>query len=69
MTNDLPHGEKTEDDGIDIQMQNKRLKVDRQTAKTLIQHIGPELRWIVWAIGWSVAVIGTAYALSFFVGQ
>ncbi len=48
-SNERP-GDDDEENGIDWQGLGRRLRVDKQTARTVVEYVGPHLSWIVAAI-------------------
>jgi hypothetical protein len=60
--------EQPEDDenknGIDLQGLGRRLRVDRRTARSVVEYIGPHLLWIIAAIAWGIFITSTFYAWS-----
>lgn len=60
--------EQPEDDenknGIDLQGLGRRLRVDRRTARSVVEYIGPHLLWIIAAIAWGIFIVSTFYAWS-----
>ena len=50
--------------GIDLQAGNQRVKVDAETSRKLLDHVGPYLRWIVLAIAFSITTISIFYGIS-----
>lgn len=57
-------GDDDEENGIDWQGLGRRLRVDKQTARTVVDYIGPHLLWIVAAVAWGVFIVSTFYAWS-----
>ena len=53
-----------DENGIDWQGLGRRLRVDKQTARTVVDYIGPHLLWIVAAVAWGVFIVSTFYAWS-----
>jgi hypothetical protein len=65
MGDDSSSGEKPDDSGgIDLQAGDKRVRVGREEAKTLLGYTGNAWRAVVWAIAYAVAVIATFFAMS-----
>jgi hypothetical protein len=50
--------------GIDLQAGDKRVRVGRDEAKTLLGYTGNAWRAVVWAIAYAVAIIATFFAMS-----
>jgi hypothetical protein len=53
-----------ESGGIDLQAGDKRVRVGRDEAKTLLGYTGNAWRAVVWAIAYAVAIIATFFAMS-----
>jgi hypothetical protein len=64
MADDKRPGDDDDENGIDWQGIGRRLRVDKQTARTIVDHIGPHLLWIVAAVAWGVFIVSTFYAWS-----
>lgn len=52
------------ENGIDLQGLGRRLRMDRRTARSVVDHVGPHLLWIVAAIAWGIFIVSTFYAWS-----
>jgi hypothetical protein len=52
------------DDGIDINLPGFEGSVDKETAQTLLSHIGPDLRWIVYSASAALLIVATCYGVS-----
>ncbi len=50
--------------GIDLQAGDKRVRVGKDEAKTLLGYTGNAWRAVVWAIAYAVAIIATFFAMS-----
>jgi hypothetical protein len=64
MTDDTQPDKPDDSGGIDLQAGDKRLRVGRDEAKTLLGYTGNAWRAVVWAIAYAVAVIATFFAMS-----
>jgi hypothetical protein len=62
-SNERP-GDDDEENGIDWQGLGRRLRVDKQTARTVVEYVGPHLSWIVAAIAWGIFIVSTFWAWS-----
>jgi len=56
--------EQKKDDGIDINLPGFEGSVDKETAQTLLAHIGPDLRWLVYSASAALLVVATCYGVS-----
>jgi hypothetical protein len=56
--------EQKKDDGIDISLPGFEGSVDKQTAQTLLGHIGPDLRWLVYSASAGLLVVAVCYGVS-----
>jgi len=56
--------QKHDDDAIDISMPGFSGSVDKQTTQTVLSHIGPHLKWLVYALGYGVAFWMTMHGVS-----
>ena len=50
--------------GIDLQAGDKRVRMGRDEARTLLGYTGSAWRAVVWAIAYAVAIIATFFAMS-----
>jgi len=50
--------------GIDLQAGSRRVTVDAETSRKLLDHVGPYLRWIVLAIAFSITTLSIFYGIS-----
>jgi hypothetical protein len=64
MTDDTQERQPDESGGIDLQAGDKRVRVGRDEAKTLLGYTGNAWRAVVWAIAYAVAIIATFFAMS-----
>lgn len=65
MTDENNQPENDDDEsGIDLQGLGKRLRMDRRTARSVVEYIGPHLLWIIAAIAWGIFITSTFYAWS-----
>ena len=64
MTDDTQLDKPDESGGIDLQAGDKRVRVGRDEAKTLLGYTGNAWRAVVWAIAYAVAIIATFFAMS-----
>jgi hypothetical protein len=64
MTDDTPERQPDDSGGIDLQAGDKRVRVGRDEAKTLLGYTGNAWRAVVWAIAYAVAIIATFFAMS-----
>jgi hypothetical protein len=64
MTDDSQQDNQQESGGIDLQAGDKRLRVGKDEAKTLLGYTGNAWRAVVWAIAYAVAIIATFFAMS-----
>ena len=53
-----------ESGGIDLQAGDKRLRVGKDEAKTLLGYTGNAWRAVVWAIAYAIGIIATFFAMS-----
>ena len=61
---ETPQADDENENGIDFQGLGRRLRMDRRTARSVVDHIGPHLLWIVAAIAWGIFITSTFYAWS-----
>ena len=61
---EIPQADDENENGIDFQGLGRRLRMDRRTARSVVDHIGPHLLWIVAAIAWGIFITSTFYAWS-----
>ena len=64
MDDEQEHEKPPDAGGIDLQAGNRRVKVDAETSRKLLDHVGPYLRWIVLAIAFSITTISIFYGIS-----
>jgi hypothetical protein len=64
MTDEAQPDNQQESGGIDLQAGDKRVRVGRDEAKTLLGYTGNAWRAVVWAIAYAVAIIATFFAMS-----
>lgn len=64
MTDDTQRDNQPDSGGIDLQAGDKRVRVGRDEAKTLLGYTGNAWRAVVWAIAYAVAIIATFFAMS-----
>jgi hypothetical protein len=64
MTDDTQERQPDESGGIDLQAGDKRVRMGRDEAKTLLGYTGNAWRAVVWAIAYAVAIIATFFAMS-----
>lgn len=64
MNDEQQHEKPPDAGGIDLQAGNRRVKVDAETSRKLLDHVGPYLRWIVLAIAFSITTISIFYGIS-----
>jgi hypothetical protein len=64
MTDDTQERQPDDSGGIDLQAGDKRVRVGRDEAKTLLGYTGNAWRAVVWAIAYAVAIIATFFAMS-----
>jgi hypothetical protein len=64
MTDDSQQDNQQESGGIVVQAGDKRVRVGRDEAKTLLGYTGNAWRAVVWAIAYAVAIIATFFAMS-----
>jgi hypothetical protein len=60
----MSDSEQKTDDGIDINMPGFSGKVDRETTQTLLSHVGPDLRWLVYSASAGLLVVAVCYGVS-----
>ena len=51
-------------DGIDVRLGKRRVRVDAETSRKLLDHVGPYLRWIVLAVAFAITIISIFYGIS-----
>jgi hypothetical protein len=56
--------EQKKDGGIDINLPGFDGSVDKETAQTLLSHIGPDLRWLVYSASAGLLVVAVCYGVS-----
>ena len=64
MTDEAQPDNQPDSGGIDLQAGDRRLRVGRDEAKTLLGYTGNAWRAVVWAIAYAVAIIATFFAMS-----
>ena len=64
MTDDTQERQPDDSGGIELQAGDKRVRVGRDEAKTLLGYTGNAWRAVVWAIAYAVAIIATFFAMS-----
>lgn len=52
------------DDGIDISLPGFEGNIDRETAHTLLGHVGPDLRWLIYSAAAALLIVATCYGAS-----
>ncbi len=64
MTDEAQPDNQQDSGGIDLQAGDKRVRVGKDEAKTLLGYTGNAWRAVVWAIAYAVAIIATFFAMS-----
>jgi len=64
MTDDTQPGKSDDSGGIDLQAGDKRVRVGREEAKTLLGYTGSAWRAVVYAIAFAITFLAICYGVS-----
>jgi len=64
MTDDTQPGKLDDSGGIDLQAGDKRVRVGREEAKTLLGYTGSAWRAVVYAIAFAITFLAICYGVS-----
>ena len=64
MTDDTQPGKPDDSGGIDLQAGDKRVRVGREEAKTLLGYTGSAWRAVVYAIAFAIVFLAVCYGVS-----